>query len=328
MRIIVVGLGSMGKRRVRLLGNNFAEHQVAGVDQSESRRLETVEKFSIQVFADLMEGIREFQPEAAFICTPPLLHGKLANICLEHGLHVFTELNLVSDLYDVNLKIAREKGLTLFLSSTGLYRKETQFLRKAVAEYPGKLFYNYHVGQYLPLWHPWESYKDFFVGDKRTNGCREFLAINLPWILKTFGPVKDFHVIKSKVTGLDIEYEDCYIINLVHENGTIGSITVDVVAREAISSIYVAGENFLITWDGKVNNIKQLDTASGTWKTVESYPTVDRLAGYNANIIENAYTEEISVFLGTIAKQKIPLYSFEDDYATIRLMDAIEGAEF
>lgn len=326
MKIIVVGLGSMGKRRIRLLKNNFAEHQVAGVDQSESRRLETREKFSVQVFSDLLEGISEFQPEAALICTPPLLHGRLANICLEHGLHVFTELNLVDDLYDVNLKIAEKKGLTLFLSSTALYRREIQFLRNAVEGYRGKLFYNYHVGQYLPMWHPWENYKDFFVGNKRTNGCREFLAINLPWILKTFGTVKDFHVIKSKVTDLEIEYEDCYIINLVHENGTVGSITVDVVSREPVFSIYVAGENFLVTWDGKVNTIKQLDVASNTWKDAELYPTVDKLVDYNSNIIENAYTDEIDTFLGVIAKRKVPLYSFEDDYETIKLMDAIEGA--
>ena len=38
---------------------------------------------------------------------------------------------------------------------------------------------NISLGQYLPDWHPWESYKSFFVSNKKTNGCRELFAIEL-----------------------------------------------------------------------------------------------------------------------------------------------------
>ncbi len=58
--------------------------------------------------------------------------------------------------------------------------------------------YTYHVGQYLPDWHPWEDIKDFFVNDKRTNGNREILVRELPWLTETFGEVIDFKVEMNK----------------------------------------------------------------------------------------------------------------------------------
>ena len=49
-------------------------------------------------------------------------------------------------------------------------------------EFSRPVNYIYHIGQYLPDWHPWENYKNFFVGDKRTGGVREIFGIDLPWL--------------------------------------------------------------------------------------------------------------------------------------------------
>ncbi|MDE6927475.1 MAG: hypothetical protein K2P06_01985, partial [Muribaculaceae bacterium] len=66
--------------------------------------------------------------------------------------------------------------------------------------------YIYHVGQYLPEWHPWENYQDFFVGDKRTNGCREIMAIEFPWLIETFGEIREVSVLHDKMSHLNIDY--------------------------------------------------------------------------------------------------------------------------
>lgn len=63
---------------------------------------------------------------------------------------------------------AKEKGVLLFLSSTMLYRRETQYIKQQVAAFGKPVHYIYHIGQYLPDWHPWENYKNFFVGNART----------------------------------------------------------------------------------------------------------------------------------------------------------------
>ena len=55
---------------------------------------------------------------------------------------MFTEINLIEDGYDENIKTAKEKGLRLFLSSTFLYRDEVAYIKKACrAAKDGKLNY-------------------------------------------------------------------------------------------------------------------------------------------------------------------------------------------
>lgn len=75
---------------------------------------------------------------------------------------------------------AKEKGVLLFLSSTMLYRRETQYIKQQVAAFGKPVHYIYHIGQYLPDWHPWENYKNFFVGNAAPAACARFLALTCP----------------------------------------------------------------------------------------------------------------------------------------------------
>ena len=119
-----------------------------------------------------------------------------------------------------------------------------------------RLNYTYHIGQYLPDWHPWENYKDFFVVDKRTNGCREIFAIELPWLTEVFGNVKDIIVRKSKISSLNIDYDDNYMVILEHESGHKGMLAVDIVSRKAVRNLEVFGESLYLSWDGSAEGLK------------------------------------------------------------------------
>ena len=127
MNVVVIGLGSMGKRRIRLL----KEHQdieIYGIDSNQERCNEVAEKFGAKCFGSIADAVKNEKINCAFVCTSPLSHSAIINDCLKNNLHIFTEINLVSDGYDENIKLAKEKNLVLFLSSTFLYRKETQMI--------------------------------------------------------------------------------------------------------------------------------------------------------------------------------------------------------
>lgn len=321
MKAIVIGLGSMGKRRIRLLQKNYPDCELAGIDAQESRREEC--KSSVKTYESLDMAIDDFKPECAFVCTSPLSHAKLIGMCLERGLHVFSEINLVDDGYKENTALAAKKGRTLFLSSTPLYRDEVVAARALVSAQTKPLLYSLHVGQYLPDWHPWESYKSFFLGDKRTNGCREIMGINLPWLIKTFGTVKKAYAIRSRLTELEVDYPDAYIVSLIHENGNIGTLTVDVAARTPVYDFNIIGEDLQLKWDGKPNTLQRYSINDKRWENAcESYEA-EQLAAYSANIVENAYLNEIKAFFAAIAGEA-PRYTFEDDAFIVRLMDEIE----
>lgn len=325
MKIIVIGLGSMGKRRLRLLSER-KDVELFGIDSQESRCEEVKEKFGITCFKSIAEAVETENIEAAVISTSPLSHASIIKECLTHNLHVFTEINLVQDGYEENMALAKEKDLVLFLSSTFLYRKETQTIIDKVQNAKCPLNYIYHVGQYLPDWHPWESYNNYFIGNPRTNGCREIMAIDLPWVVTAFGPIKKFYAVKSKNTELNISYNDNYLIILEHESGHKGVFAVDVVARKSGRHIDIFGEQLHLSWKGTADSLNVFNIEEKKNETVTFDDASEHVEGYAAFVTENPYREELNSFLKQIADRNYtPAWDFEKDKAVLNIIDQIEA---
>jgi predicted dehydrogenase len=222
------------------------------------------------------------------------------------------------------MKLAKEKGKVLFLSSTFFYREEIQYIRKRIAG-KTRLNYVYHIGQYLPEWHPWENYKDFFVGENRTNGCREIMAIELPWLISTFGKVIDFNVVSDNITELNIQYNDNYMIQFQHENGNKGTLIVDIVSPKAVRNLEIYGENVYYSWNGSPTTLEEFNQDTKSVEKVELYENVEHIEGYGSFITENAYQNEIKEFIDVVKGKRKPLYGFEEDLLVLRMIDEIEG---
>lgn len=324
MQILIVGLGSMGKRRARLIRNIKPEAVICGVDQTPDRRAQA-EELGIRAFSSISQAVESCRFDAAFVCTSPRSHATVIGQLLDANLSVFTELNLISDGYEENMRKAKEKNLTLFLSSTMLYRGETQYIAKQVAQFGRPVSYLYHVGQYLPDWHPWENYQNFFVGDKRTGGCREIFGIELPWLLNAFGPVRQVWAVKDTLSALKIDYPDRYLVTLTHENGTRGQLAVDVVSPKAVRHFEVFGEGLHLFWEGNPKQLFRFDHTLGQQLPVETYQTFEHDPRYSDNIVENAYVDEIANFFGVLEGSEKPRYTFQQDLATLAVIDQIEA---
>lgn len=322
MNIVVIGLGSMGKRRIRLSKTIEAIDTIIGVDSRKDRREEVSREFGIEVSDSISRNsVKKYDLESAFVCTSPLSHSDIITNCLNLGLNVFTEINLVNDGYDRNINLSIKKNKKLFLSSTFLYRKEIEYIIDSVYNHKGKLSYMYHVGQYLPSWHPWESFKDYFIGNKATNGIRELFAIELPWVVNCFGKVKSFNSISRKISNLSIDYDDYYSVIIEHETGTIGVITVDVVTPNGVRNLEIIGENLHVYWKGRPDTLKV--SKGGPLEGIDLYDNVLRQDGYQATIIEDAYAEEIKEFIEVVNTNKKPRFSFEEDKEILFLIDEI-----
>lgn len=325
MKIIVIGLGSMGKRRIRLLSEH-KDIEIFGIDSQETRSLEVEDKFKVKCFSSIAEVVDQEHPDAAVISTSPLSHAAIIKECLQNNLHVFTEINLVADGYEENMALAKKKGKVLFLSSTFLYRKETQTIIEKVKESNSKLNYVYHVGQYLPDWHPWESYNNYFIGNPRTNGCREIMAIDMPWLWTAFGPVKKVLALKSKNTDLNISYNDNYLIMLEHESGAKGVFAVDVVTRKPIRHIDVYGEHLQLSWNGTADSLQEYNFETKEMQAIKFEGASEHVEGYAAFITENPYREEINAFLAQIDNpSSIPAWDFKKDIELLKIIDQIEA---
>lgn len=324
MKAIVIGLGSMGKRRIRLLKER-KDVEIFGIDTQMERVKQVTEDLGVSCYNDLQEAIDKENPTCAFVCTSPLSHAKLINLCLQNKLHVFTEINLVSDLYDENIKFAHDNNCVLFLSSTFLYEEDTKAIINKVRPYNEKLNYIYHVGQYLPDWHPWESYNNYFIGNPRTNGCREIMAIDMPWLVSAFGDIAKVSAIKSKNTDLNIDYADNYLITIEHETGAKGVFAVDVVSRKATRHLEVYGEKLHLTWNGTSDSLYEYDyLESKKDLQVNIEEEAEHVDGYADFITENPYREEINAFFNQVENGITPDWDFEKDKTLLSIIDEIE----
>ena len=253
MKLLIVGLGSMGKRRARLSKGIDAALHIVGVDPAEARRAEACTLgLADAAYPTIAEAVAAEHPDAALVCTAPLSHAAVIGELLDNDLPVFTELNLVGDGYAENMAKAAAKNLPLFLSSTMLYRRETQYIKQQVQAFGKPVHYIYHIGQYLPDWHPWENYKNFFVGNARTGGVREIFGIDLPWLLDAFGDVESVTVQKDTISDLGLPYPDCVTLLLRHKGGVQGVLAADVVSRKAVRSFECFGDGILMFFDALV----------------------------------------------------------------------------
>jgi predicted dehydrogenase len=324
MNAIVIGLGSMGKRRIKLLRENFPEIFVFGSDQNIERCRKIKKEFDIETNISIQELILKEKMDCAFICTSPLAHAGIISLCLESNINVFTELNLVSDGYHENIELAARNKMVLFLSSTFLYREEIKFIIEKVSQSKKKLYYTYHVGQYLPDWHPWEKISDFFAGNKKTNGCRELFAIELPWLIKAFGKIKRINIKKDTVSSLAIDYPDTYFTTLEHESGHTGQLCIDVVTRIPVRHFEVFGEDLQMEWRGTPENLQIIDNEFTKMQIIKPTEIINRIDGYREFIVENAYLEEVKEFFAVCRGKANDKYTFLDDLYTLNLIDQIE----
>jgi predicted dehydrogenase len=323
MNFLVIGIGSMGRRRVRLLKEFFHIEKICGVELNKDRANQAGKELDIVVFNTIDDAMQTGCFDAAFVCTSPLTHFKIIDACLDKGLSIFSEINLVQDGYQEIIRKAAKNNLRLYLSSTMLFRKELIYITKKVSALEQPLSYVYHVGQYLPDWHPWENYKNYFVGDTRTNGCREIYAIELPWLINAFGEITDLKVVSSRNSTLAIDYKDNYLVLLTHQNGNTGCFAVDVVSRKAVRNLEVFGENLYIQWNGTPDSLMEYDIQTKIEQKITTYDIVKKNKAYSANIIENAYIDEISEFIDCLSNVRIPAYSFKKDLQVLSLLDQI-----
>ena len=324
-RTLLVGLGSMGRRRLRILSRFFPSLSLAAVDSRADRREAVARDFGCPVFEGVEEALDHFAPQVLIVSTPPEAHAPFLTEALRRGIQTFSELDLVEDGYDEILPFEERGSPALFLSSTMLYRGENRWIAQNHGMVGERKFYTYHVGQYLPDWHPWERYDAFFVGAARTNAIREILCIELPWLTRSFGDVTEHRCIWSRTGTLPLPYPDTCHLLLRHADGTTGALTVDCVSRRAVRELRIDGEEGAIVWKGSSESLRFLTPSGEETAPLAGERELAREKGYAEFISETPYLEELRHFFRLIAGERTErLYGYAEHRRILRLADEIE----
>ncbi|MEO5374465.1 MAG: Gfo/Idh/MocA family oxidoreductase [Alphaproteobacteria bacterium] len=321
MRFLIVGLGSMGKRRVRNL-KRLGVTDITGFDPRADRRAEAAAAYGIETVGD-WAAAEALAVDAWVISTPPDTHLDYGFKALDRGIAFFAEASVTDERAPEMIRRLKETGGVGCPSCTMRYyagpRKIKELVASGVIGRP--LMMTYHVGQWLPDWHPWESYKDFYVSKRATGACREIVPFELTWLVDILGDVDAVTCMRGKVSDLDCDIDDVYQLLLKFRSGLSGHLAVDVVARPAVRMFRLNGREGTIEWDHG-QNVVRLWTATGEANKYD-LQVFDLAAGtVEAGYIhaEEPYVDEMRDFVAAVRRERPWPYPFESDEHVLSLL--------
>jgi len=319
MKFLIVGLGSMGKRRIRNLHIN-GEKNITGFDIRSERMEEAKEKYGIKITDDFNKiSAQDF--DAMLISTSPEAHGDYIRFALQNKKHFFVEHPINDDGYKEIRQLA-DKDLSIVKapSCTMRYYTPVKMIKKILDEGRiGKvLAFQYHLGQYLPDWHPWEDYRQVYFSKKETSACREMLPFELIWLNWLMNSrVAEVSGSISKVSDLDMDADDIILANLKYENGILGNVLIDVISRKPVRTLRVLGSDGVLDWERFNQEIKLYDAKSKNTETIP-VPKGNPETGYVNE--EEMYNDEIKAFLDAISGRAPYPFSFEENLLNLRTL--------
>jgi len=322
-RFLIVGLGSMGKRRIR---NLFVvgEKDITGYDPLSERRKESEEKYGIKTVDDFKKMLPDTF-DALIISSPPDTHGDYIKYAISHKKHFFVEHPTTDDGYKEIFE-NKDSDTVMAPSSTFRYYEPVKMIKKFLDEgRVGKVFaFQYHMGQYLPDWHPWEDYRRVYFSKKETGACREMLPFELIWLnwVMASAPAEVSGII-TKVSDLDMDADDIVLAGLQYKNGILGNIIIDVISRKPVRTLRVLGTDGVLDWERFDHEIKIYDAGTKSTETVP-VPKGNPEKGYVNE--EEMYNDEIRAFLDAIeGRAKYP-FTFEENLLNLKTLFALEEA--
>jgi predicted dehydrogenase len=323
MKFLVVGLGSMGKRRVRCLQALKVE-SVVGFDPREDRRTEAKEKYSIPTFAKIEEALAS-GVDALVISTPPDLHMIYAKMAVEHGKHFFCEASVTDHGMAEVMSMLKDKSIVAAPSCTMRFHPAIKIIKELVDKKSiGKLeAFSAHAGQWLPDWHPWEDYRTYYVSKRDTGACREIVPFELTWLTWVLGNFQQVAGMRGKVSELDCDIDDIYQLLLRSKDGLYGHLMVDVLARYPNRSLRLIGSEGTIEWVADTKEVRLFTVESGKWQSFKE-ATSKVEAGYSYLSAEGMYIEEMQAYADACAGKKPFPMTMEDDHRVLETLYASE----
>jgi predicted dehydrogenase len=310
MRALIIGAGSVGKRHLANFRQLGIEH-LGAVDPRDDRRREIVERFGpARVYVDLDEALRDGY-DAVVVCSPTAYHTDAARRSLMAGAHVLMEKPISDRLDGVDgvIALAKERGLVYMVGYTyrfwrPLLAVEDLIARGAIGR---PLFADVTFSQFLPDWHPWEDYQDWFMSRREEGGgalLDESHAIDLiRWL---FGEVAEVSCRTGNLSTLRMTADDYAHFTLWMDCGMLATIHVDVFGRQPRRTLHVSGDR------GNVH----VDVTKGELQVYDAQAQSLNVVAIEAERNE-MFVDEAKHFLACIRENATPRVSGEDALQTL-----------
>ncbi len=248
MRFLIVGGGSMGRRRMRcLLANDIQPEQIRLVDVRDDRRRQALELHEVESLPDLEAGL-DWDPTAVIVSIPPRYHMDVCVAAARADKTFFCEvpLTLSMDRTDELTRLVEQNGV---LAAPGIQAPFHPLVRQVRAWLDDPTFgtlltIHQEWGQYLPDWHPYEDYRSFYAAKQHEGGAaldilgHEFAM--LYWLL----PDRLARVFcrGGRLSGLAIDGNDWWQLLAETNAGVRATLQYDLIQRSVTNVVRFVSE--------------------------------------------------------------------------------------
>ena len=219
MKIIFLGLGSIGKRHADILRNGYHHELFAFRSDPDSKKNE----FDIkEIFS--WEELSKLKPHIAFITNPTSLHIETAIKCAKLGCSLFVEkpLGANSKNLDELLQIVQQNKIVTYVAYNMRFHPVIQRIKK---DYIDKYaFFDMRVvcTSFLPDWRPETSFKkNYSARSDLGGGVILDLSHEIDYSRYLLGNIKEIKGTFDRRADITVDTEDYSDILLLTEKGPV-----------------------------------------------------------------------------------------------------------
>jgi len=315
--LAIVGLGSIGRRHLRLISEIRPDIKIIVVRSGHGSACDE-EKMAVKITDSIGDAIKE-GIQAAIISSPATLHLKQSLELAKNGIHLLIEkpISHTSDRVKELLKIVNENRITTMIGYVLRYDLGAiKFKNWLDNKIKGKILHaRIECGSYLPDWRPDQDYrKTVSALSELGGGVLLELSHEIDYLYWFFGKPKDVQAQIRNSGTLDINVEDQVDLLMTSEQGYCISVQIDFNRRHVERKCKVLTTEGELIWDAVNKNV--------TWKGVNK-----EQFKYEYNNERNSiYRKQLEVFFDCIENDNDPIVTVKDGINVISLIDAVRNA--
>lgn len=265
-RILIAGLGSIGRRHLR----NLLSLGVQDLLLYRTRPEPVEEAPELPVFTDLDLALAA-GPNLVVVSNLTAFHLGVALPAARAGCDLFIEKPVSHTWEGVEelLALVQQRRLVTLIGFDLRFEPGLRRVKSLLQE--GRIgrvvSIQAQVGQYLPDWHPWEDYRQ--GGSARAEsggGVILDLIHELDYLLWLNDSVTDVACFADTVSSLEIETEDVAVLLLRFRNGALGTVHLDYLQRAPSRTCRIIGEDGTILWDALEKSVRWYEAGPARWE--------------------------------------------------------------
>jgi predicted dehydrogenase len=312
LKILIVGLGSIGRRHMKNL-SRLGVKRLAALTAGHC----TLPPDDLPPYLSFsgMDAALDWRPNAIFVCNPTALHLDTALEAVQAGCHIYLEKpvsHTMDGLSDLDA-LVEQQGVKLQVGFQYRYHFVLQEIRKRIQEgHIGKVVSAHaHWGEYLPGWHPWEDYRTSYSARRDLGGgvvltlCHPFDYLR--WML---GEIEVVQALGGHLSDMVTDTEDTALVALRFAEGAIGSVYLDYVSRPPKHTLQIIGDDGRIEWDADSGGAKVYREGGRAFETISPGRFFERNEMFSAAAAD---------FLNAIYTDRPPACTLSDGIAALKI---------